>query len=190
MQRGSLHSRGNANSGYYFYIDAWQQVTDEEIAAFRKMLESAVNNTEGSIDKASTEYTQWALDYMNGEGRDYMTNYAEMLKAALGDWYTYGQDSQKNLSALQQGLQGMSESTANSLEAYMNGVSQQVYLQNDLLIQIRDVILGFDVDIQTATLGQILLQLQNSYQVQMSIQNMLEGALNPSGRAFMVELNS
>jgi phosphoglycolate phosphatase len=47
-----------------------------------------------------------------------------------------------------------------------------------------------NVDIQTATMGQILLQLQNSYQVQMSIQNMLEGALNPSGRAFMVELNS
>ena len=110
------------------------------------------------------------------------------LYGALG--IAYGSNAEKSLSALQQGLQGMSEDTAGALEAYMNNVSQQVYLQNDLLIQIRDVVLGFDVDIQTATLGQILLQLQNSYQVQMSIQNMLEGALNPSGRAFMVELNS
>ena len=110
------------------------------------------------------------------------------LYGALG--IAYGSGADKELSALQQGLQGMSESTAGALEAYMNNVSQQVYLQSDLLTQIRDAILGFDVDIQTATLGQVLLQLQNSYQVQMSIQNMLEGALNPSGRAFMVELNS
>lgn len=190
MQRGSLHSRGNANSGYYFYIDAWQQVTDEEIAAFRKMLESAVNNTEGSIDKASTEYTQWALDYMNGEGRDYMTNYAEMLKAALGDWYTYGQDSQKNLSALQQGIQGVTETTAGAIEAYMNGISQQIYLQSDLLTQIRDAVLGIDLDLQAATLGEILLQLRSSYEMQMAIHAMMEGWTTPSGNGIRVELLS
>jgi hypothetical protein len=72
----------------------------------------------------------------------------------------------------------------------MNGVSQQVYLHSDLLTQIRDAVVGMDIDVQTASLSQILLQLQSSYQVQMSIQGILEGVLNPSGRAFSVELLS
>ena len=72
----------------------------------------------------------------------------------------------------------------------MNGVSQQVYLQSRLITEIRDAIVGFDLDVQVATMGQMLLQLQASYQVQMSIQGILEGVLNPSGRAFNVELIS
>lgn len=190
MQRGSLHSYGNLNSGYYFYIDAWQQVTNEEIAAFREMLESAVNNTEDVIDKASTEYTQWALDYMSGEGRDYMTNYAEMLKAALGDWYTYGQDSQKNLSALQQGIQGVTEDTAGAIEAYMNGVSQQSYLQSDLLTQIRDAVVGFDLDVQVDTMSRMLLQLQTNYQMMQSMAAMMSNWTNAAGNGIRVELLS
>lgn len=95
-----------------------------------------------------------------------------------------------SLSALQQGIQGITEDTAGALEAYMNGVSQQVYLQSRLITEIRDAIVGFDLDVQVATMGQMLLQLQASYQVQMSIQGILEGVLNPSGRAFNVELIS
>jgi hypothetical protein len=72
----------------------------------------------------------------------------------------------------------------------MNGVSQQVYLQSDLLTQIRDAVVGFDLDVQVATMSQILLQLQDSYTVQMSIQGILEGTLNPSGQGFRVELIS
>jgi hypothetical protein len=96
----------------------------------------------------------------------------------------------KTLSNLQQGLQSMSEETANALEAYMNGVSQQVYLQSDLLTQIRDAVVAFDNDVQISTQAQILLQLQQSFAVHMAIQNILEGVLNPSGRAFNVELLS
>ena len=72
----------------------------------------------------------------------------------------------------------------------MNGVSQQVYLHSDLLTQIRDAVVGMDMDIQVATQAQMLLQLQQSYAVQMTIQGILEGVLNPSGRAFSVELVS
>jgi hypothetical protein len=92
------------------------------------------------------------------------------------------------LSALQQGIQGVTEDTAGAIEAYMNGVSQQVYLQSDILAQMRDTILGFNLDVQVATIGQMLLQLQQSYQVQQSIENILQGVLNPSGRAFCVEM--
>lgn len=99
-------------------------------------------------------------------------------------------DANKNLSALQQGIQGITEDTAGALEAYMNGVSQQVYLHSDLLTQIRDAVVGMDMDIQVATQAQMLLQLQQSYAVQMAIQGILEGVLNPSGRAFSVELVS
>ena len=98
--------------------------------------------------------------------------------------------SEQALSKLQQGIQGITEDTAGAIEAYMNSVNQQVYLQSDLLTQIRDTILGFELDIQVATLGQMLLQLQQSYQVQQSIENILQNVLNPSGRAFSVELIS
>jgi hypothetical protein len=99
-------------------------------------------------------------------------------------------DANKNLSALQQGIQSVSEETAGALEAYMNSVSQQVYLHSDLLTQIRDIMVGWDFDVQLGALSQILLQLQSSYQVQMSIQNILVGWSNPSGGAVKVELIS
>lgn len=112
------------------------------------------------------------------------------LYNALGIAYGVDSDTNKNLSNLQQGIQGITEDTAGAIEAYMNSVSQQVYLQSDLMMQIRDAVVGLDIDIQTATISQMLLQLQQSYAIQVAIQNTLNGALNPSGRAFMVELNS
>jgi len=166
----------------------WTYISEEEIAAYRKMLADAVDSTSEAVNQASVDYTQWALDYMNGEGRDYMTNYAEMLKAALGDWYSYGQDAQAGLSALQQGIQGISEDTAGALEAYMNSISQQVYLHSELLTQLRDALVNFDLDVQVATMSQMLLQLQQSYQVQLAIQNILNGWSNPSGMAVRVEM--
>ena len=161
-----------------------------EIENYRKSIQDAVIGSTEALDAASIDYTKWAIEYMRTDGRDYMTQQAELLKAALGGWFTAGGDATKNLSALQQGIQGITEDTAGALEAYMNSVSQQVYLQSDLLTQIRDTVIGFDIDVQTASLGQILLQLQASYQVQMSIQGILDGVLNPSGRAFNVELLS
>lgn len=102
----------------------------------------------------------------------------------------YGQDSAASLSSLQQGIQGVSEETAGALEAYMNGVSQQVYLHSDLLTQIRDAVVGFDIDVQTASLSQILLQLQTNYIVMQSMHSMMEGWTTPSGSGIRVELIS
>ena len=165
-------------------------VTNNMIENYKKAAQDALTTATEVLNGQSLDYTKWSLDYMNHEGRDYMMQYAEMLKNSLGDWYTYGENNTKELSALQQGLQSMSESTAESLEAYMNGVSQQVYLHSDLLTQIRDIMVGWDFDVQLGTLSQILLQLQSSYQVQMSIQNILVGWSNPSGGAVKVELIS
>lgn len=110
------------------------------------------------------------------------------LYNALGIAYGSNGDGSKNLSNLQQGIQGITEDTAGAIEAYMNSVSQQVYYQSDILTQIRDTMLTFDLDIQTGTMSQMLLQLQQSYSVQVAIQNTLNGVLNPSGRAFVVEM--
>lgn len=97
-------------------------------------------------------------------------------------------DAEDKLSGLQQGIQSVTEETAGAIEAYMNGISQQVYLQSTLLTQIKDTLAGFDFDVQSGTLSQMLLQLQNSYQVQESIRALLEGWNNPSGQAVRVEL--
>ena len=169
-------------------MTGWTHISEEEIAAYRKKLADAVDSTSDALNQASVDYTQWSLNYMKGEGRDYMMNYAEMLKASLGDWYSYGQDAQANLSALQQGIQGISEDTAGALEAYMNSISQQVYLHSELLTQLRDALVNFDLDVQVATMSQMLLQLQQSYQVQLAIQNILNGWSNPSGMAVRVEM--
>ena len=111
----------------------------------------------------------------------------EALMEAFG--IRFGQNAgDAQLSALQQGIMGITEETAGALEAYMNGVSQQVYLQSDLLTQIRDILINFGGDVTIATNAQILLQLQQSFQVQMTIQNVLTGVLNASGLAFRVEM--
>jgi len=124
---------------------------------------------------------------------------AEEINIALSEFYGNLErlgilpktlEANKQLSALQQGIQGITEDTAGALEAYMNNVSQQMYLHTDILTQIRDVVVGFNFDAQLGTISQILLQLQYSYQTQMAIHGILEGVLTPSGRAFTVELAS
>ena len=165
-------------------------VTQQEIDEYKKDAAKREKEAKEALDKA----TKPTIDDMN-----YLAEGGKKLEGELGaweDWYNSLLDSfglkedAKNLSALQQGIQGITEDTAGALEAYMNGVSQQVYAHTTLLTQIRDAIVGMNTDIQLGVFSQMLLQLQSSYQVQMSIQGILEGVLNPSGRAFTVELLS
>lgn len=125
------------------------------------------------------------------EARNLHDEYMKIVNSALKDREELMKvvpDSASSLSALQQGIQGITEDTAGALESYMNGVSQQVYAHTDLLTQIRDAVVGFDMDIQSATLSQMLMQLQNSYQTQQAIQSILEGWTNASGMAVRVEM--
>ena len=94
----------------------------------------------------------------------------------------------KNLSALQQGIQGITEDTAGALEAYMNGVSQQVYLHSDLLVQIRDAVVSLDNDVMLGTQAQMLLQLQNTYILMQTMASLMNGWTLPNGQGIRVEL--
>lgn len=158
-----------------------------------KQLEDDIAQTEKKLVEETTptldDIKRWAA--LLRSGQPIMEGSIDGLNQVLQELGLFTDKVQdKNLTALQQGIQGVTEVTANALEAYMNGVSQQVYYQSDVLTQIRDAMINFNMDVQVGTMSQILLQLQSSYTVQMSIQGILEGVLNPSGRAFNVELVS
>lgn len=93
-----------------------------------------------------------------------------------------------DLSNLQQGIQSITEDTAGAIEAYLNGISQQVYLENSQLAEIKEYLLNFSFDVQLGVLSEILLQLQTSYQTQAAIQSILQGWSNANGMAVRVEL--
>lgn len=169
-------------------IRYWKEEQQKEIEETKKKLELAKAN----YDVAS-QLNDSDISNLIQQLAELKPELAERLKELIGQWYTFGDKATsdgKNLSGLQQGLQAMSESTAESLEAYMNGVSQQVYYHSSLLEQIRDAVVSFDLDVNLGVQSQMLLQLQNSYQTQQAIQHILEGVLVPSGRAFAVELLS
>jgi hypothetical protein len=100
---------------------------------------------------------------------------------ALG--INYGSGKNNNLSDLQQGIQSVSEETAGALEGYMNGVSGQVYLHTTQLQQLLN-----NSNVSLGVQSQILLALQNGYQIQQSIQNILYGWSSSNGRSVKVEL--
>ena len=174
-------------------------ITWEMVEQNKDLIEKYVSSAHADVDKAKKE-----LDKATTPTKDDVGTLVDALRAIspeladqtqeLLDWLTEFKlmkgDASNNLSALQQGIQGVTEDTAGALEAYMNGVSQQVYLQSDLLTQIRDAVVGIDIDVQVATQAQMLLQLQQSYAVQMAIQGILEGWATPSGQAVRVELVS
>ena len=123
-------------------------------------------------------------------GRPIMEENMQEVEDFLRELGLINDAKDSKLSSLQQGITSITEETAGAIEAYMNSVSQQVYLHSDLLTQIRDYIANFNLDVQTASVSQILLQLQSSYQVQMSIQSILNGWSNPNGMAVRVEMVS
>ena len=168
-------------------------VDRDKIKRFSDMLierqEKKIENANADIERASQDYTEWTLDYMMHEGRDMMMSAADGLKEGLGDWYKFGElaDGQK-LSNLQQGISSITEDTAGSIEAYLNGISQQIYLHSSQLEEIKALMQGWDFDVSLGTMSQILLQLQSSYQVQMTIQNTLLGWSSPNGMSVRVEM--
>lgn len=153
-------------------------------------------------DTFSEELKNWYEDFQNSmqdgdlskdEADELRRQYMDIVNEALKkreQLFSVVGGNEADLSALQQGIQGVSEETASSIEAYMNSISQQGYLRNDLLTQIRDILGGFDMDAQLGVQGEMLLQLQQSYQTQQAIQSILEGWNNSSGRAVRVELIS
>lgn len=178
--------------GKSWFVDAWESGTSQKIAdIYMEMLKNGIDNLQDQISKKSLDATEELIEYYTQEGKvfgDTIKDIWPQLIQQLG--YKYGQDADAGLSALQQGIQGVTEDTAGAIEAYMNIVAQRVFEQNLYLQEIRDHLNNFDLDVQLGTLSQMLLQLQQSYQVQQNIESILTGVLNPSGRAIVVELNS
>ena len=165
----------------------------------KELYEKMLDDKEKALDAAQREYTElttptvddikkWAVLLRSGDIT--VEQWQGYLDGLLTDLGLMKDSKDKTLSNLQQGIRGVTEETAGALESYMNGVSQQVYYHSSLLEQIRDTVAGFDNDVQIATNAQILLQLQQSYAVQMAIQSILMGWSTPSGMAVRVELNS
>jgi hypothetical protein len=125
--------------------------------------------------------------------RQDVENWKEGVQASFEAWMdaygiTFGQSAEKSLSNLQQGISGITEDTASATEGYMNIVSQRMFYHVTILEQIRDTMIGFNMDIQQSVQSQMLLQLQNSYTVQQSIKTMLEGWSSANGNSIRVEM--
>lgn len=154
------------------------------VGTYAEELENWYNNFKERIK--DDELSEQDVEALRQEYMDIVNRALEergRLTSVIGEAARQG-----DLSALQQGIQGITETTANALEAYMNSVSQQVYYQSSLLESINTFLQGFNNDVSVATQAQMLLQLQQSYQVQMAIQNILIGWSNPSGQAIRVEM--
>lgn len=165
-------------------IAAWKKVGDmgqadnaqKVLNQMLKEYEDIARTTPTDLARAKANVQNWR-DEVNRDFLSYMDMYG--IKPETAD---------KQLSALQQGIQGITEDTAGALEAYMNGVSQQVYLHSQLLTDIRDAVQAINGDIMLDTQAQMLLQLQQSYAVQVAIQTMLNGWSSADGRSVRVEM--
>lgn len=169
---------------YASLVAQWKKVGNMEKAdnaqkvlnQILKEYEDIARTTPTDLARAKANVQNWR-DEVNRDFLSYMDMYG--IKPETTD---------KQLSALQQGIQGITEDTAGALEAYMNGVSQQVYLHSQLLTDIRDAVQAINGDIMLDTQAQMLLQLQQSYAVQVAIQTMLAGWSSADGRSMRVEM--
>ena len=171
-------------------VDMWNTITDKDIEEYRKAVAAEEKAAKERLDAAS-EFTGSDVDYIMGQITEVMPELGQKLKDILGEYYKFGESSEAQLSGLQQGIQGITETTAGALEAYMNGVSQQVYLQSEYLRQICEV-MTFDEDpmddVKVASLSQILLQLRSSYEIQNAIHSLLNGWSSDDMRSIRVEM--
>lgn len=151
--------------------------TKKELEDAQRKYTDAIKPTPQDVETIRDDAENW---------RDSVKKEFEAYMEAFG--IVYGGQGTKTLSALQQGIQNITEETGGAIEAYMNGVSQQVYLQSSLMTEIRDAVIGFDMDVQLGTMAQILLQLQTNYTVMMSMARMMDGWTTPSGQGIRVEL--
>ena len=163
----------------------------------KELYEKMLDDKEKELDAAQREYTElttptvddikkWAVLLRSGDIT--VEQWQGYLDGLLTDLDLMKDSKDKTLSNLQQGIRGVTEETAGAIESYLNGMSQQVYYQSDILTQIRDTVQGFDLDVQLGVQSQMLLQLQNSYQTQNAIRSIMEGWSSPNGMSVRVEM--
>lgn len=197
------------------WVDAWREGETTLDAIEEKMDEMIFNIIKKSasaaivgkilqpfydaLDEFTSDASESGAELTTGEMKQLATLANKLgidINTALGEFYgnleSLGVISKtlgnKDLSALQQGIQGITEETANAIEAYLNGMSGQMYYHSTLLEQIRDAMTSLNGDTQLGVQAQMLLQLQQSYAVQTAIQGVLEGWSNANGMAVRVEM--
>lgn len=104
---------------------------------------------------------------MQGVVPDMAKDINEILKGLMGSLGIEFGSGVKDaaLSSLQKGIQNITESQAEALEAYMNMVSQQVFQQTTIMQGIWDM-----TNVNAGTMSQMLLQMRSSYQILQAIQ--------------------
>src|SRR5574344_1108208 len=159
------------------------KITKEDIDNQRKIYEDYLKKVQGQISTA-TAITPDDVSEVTGD----IKNWKDGVKMTFEEYMkafgiTYGQDATSDLSGLQQGIQNITETQAGAIEAYMNGISGQVYLHTSLLQSLLN-----NSNVSMGLQSQMLLQMQQGYQVQTSIQSMLNGWYSNNGRSVRVEM--
>lgn len=205
-----MTNTNDTGSGYYFWKDAsgslwysnsyWRYMQASMQEGFQRL---TYEQWKGIIE-GWRDWSKQALDDATTPTMNDVRTYASQLRQVAPELEAYiGQlddilremglindtAASEKLSKLQQGIQGVTEDTAGSIEAYMNIVAQRIFEQNQYLQEIRNCVVSFNLDVQLGTLSQMLLQLQQSYQVQLAIQGILNGWSTPNGMAVRVEMN-
>jgi hypothetical protein len=175
-RRGGSRIEGGLS---YSSFEEWQKSLQSRIEELRKAQEDAETPTFSDVELLAEKLRalEPILEPIIGD--------IDLMIERLGLKKSSGEMA---LSNLQQGISSISEDTAGSIEAYLNGISQQIYLHSSQLEEIKALMQGWNFDVSLGTMSQVLLQLQSSYQVQLTIQNTLLGWSSSNGMSVRVEM--
>ena len=120
------------------------RVADKIINSLLKPLDEALVNYDGT-QSSSLENIRQALDEIREKSPETLEAFNEAMQAiadTLGFDFGAGADAESNLSALQQGIQGVTEQTAEALEALLNSIRFFVAKQTEDIAAIRALLSG------------------------------------------------
>ena len=119
------------------------RVADKIVNSLLKPLDDALVNYDGS--SSSLQSLRQSLEKIREESPETLKAFDEAMKAiadTLGFDFGAGADAESNLSALQQGIQGVTEQTAEALEALLNSIRFFVAKQTEDIAAIRALLSG------------------------------------------------
>lgn len=119
------------------------RVADKIVNSLLKPLDDALVNYDGS--SSSLQSLRQSLEKIREESPETLKAFDEAMKAVadtLGFDFGAGADAESNLSALQQGIQGVTEQTAEALEALLNSIRFFVAKQTEDIAAIRALLSG------------------------------------------------
>lgn len=128
------------------------RVADKIVNSLLKPLDDALVNYDGS--SSSLQSLRQSLEKIREESPETLKAFDEAMKAiadTLGFDFGAGADAESNLSALQQGIRGVTEQTAEALEALLNSIRFFVAKQTEDISAIRALLSGSQaIDVSTS----------------------------------------